>query len=506
MSMGNEVSDAEVLRGKVGARFGQRNLEPYVTRPPDLTRLLHELQAHQVELRMQNEELRRAQGELEASRALYFELYDLAPVGYCTLGEGGVILQANLVATTLLGVTRQALVGQPISHFIAQADYCTFLEYCGELVATGVLHTCDLRMAKRDGPPFWASLRSVCTPDGDGRPTYRISFVDITANKQMEEALREQKDFFHQIAENLSDFIAVLDLQGRRIYNSPSYRKFLGATDGMSNSDSFAEVHPDDRERVRRVFMETVRTGQGNRIEYRFLMPDGSVRDMESRGSVIRDKNGRVTRVLVVSRDITEHRQLQEQVRHMAFHDPLTELPNRRLFCDRLNLAMATNARSGRYGALMFLDLDNFKPLNDAFGHDVGDQLLNEAATRLRQCVREIDTVARFGGDEFVVMLNTLEPDETESMAEAVVVAEKLRAVLSEPYRLTVSDMTRAETANEHRCTASLGVTLFNGNDASPSDILKRADAAMYQAKQAGGNQVRVLTAKDELRQVNLKS
>lgn len=473
------------------ASLVQRRHEPLATCAADPLKLLHALQVHQVELSFQNVELRRTQLELEASRALYFELYDLAPVGYCTLSEDGTIRQANLVAATLLGVTRQALVGQPISRFIVEADYDIFLGHCNELVVTGVLHTCDLRMPKQDGTLFWACLRSVSTPDGDGRHSYRVSFADITANKRMEEALREQKDFFHQITENLSDFIAVLDLEGRRLYNSPSYQQFFGTIDDLHDSDSFADVHPDDRERVRSVFMETVQTGVGHRIEYRFLMPDGSIRDMESHGSVIKDHHGRVTRVLVVSRDITEHRQLQEQVRHMAFHDALTDLPNRRLFGDRLTLVMATNTRSARHGALMFVDLDNFKPLNDAFGHDVGDLLLIEVAARLKRCVREMDTVARFGGDEFVVMLSTLELDEGESMAQAVIVAEKLRAVLSEPFRLSVSDETRTETRIEHRCPVSLGVTLFKGGDVGPGELLRQADAAMYQAKQAGGNQVR---------------
>lgn len=502
MKNANNGPAIAAMRYKAGLKAGQQQ-EPLSARAADPLKLLHELQVHQLELCLQNDELRRIQLELETSRALYFELYDLAPVGYCTLSASGAILQANLVAATLLGVTRQALVEQPISSFIVEADYGIFLDHCNELVVAGVTHSCDLRMVKRDGTPFWACLRSVSLPVGDGLHSYRISLSDITANKQMEEALREQKDFFHQIAENLSDFIAVLDLEGRRIYNSPSYRKLFGTIDELQNSDSFADVHPDDRERVRRVFMETVQTGHGQRIEFRFLMPDGSIRDIESRSSGIRGKDEQVMRVLVVSRDITEHRQLQEQVRHMAFHDALTELPNRRLFCDRLNLAIATNARSACQGALMFLDLDNFKPLNDAFGHDVGDQLLIEASARLKRCVREMDTVARFGGDEFVVMLSTLVPNEAESMAHAVIVAEKLRAVLSELYCLTVGEKTGARATVEHRCTASIGVTLFKGDDLSPSDILKRADATMYQAKQAGGNQVRVLTPAGTLRQIS---
>jgi diguanylate cyclase (GGDEF)-like protein/PAS domain S-box-containing protein len=283
----------------------------------------------------------------------------------------------------------------------------------------------------------------------------------------------------------------VLDLNGRRLYNSPSYRQLFGEPEDLRNSDSFAEIHPDDRERVRQVFLETVQTGLGRQIEYRFLLPDGSIRDMESRGSVIKDQCGRVVRVVVVSQDITERKQLLDQVQQMAFHDALTGLPNRRLFTDRFSQAMAASSRNACYGALVFLDLDNFKLLNDHHGHDVGDSLLIEAANRLKHCVREIDTVARFGGDEFVVMLGQLDMDRKDSIAQARVIAEKLRVALAEPYLLNVTRPGRSGTTLEYCCTTSIGVALFSHLETNQCKILKRADSAMYQAKKAGGNQVR---------------
>jgi diguanylate cyclase (GGDEF)-like protein len=132
--------------------------------------------------------------------------------------------------------------------------------------------------------------------------------------------------------------------------------------------------------------------------------------------------------------------------------------------------------------------LDNFKPLNDMHGHLVGDLLLVEAARRLTACVREVDTVARFGGDEFVVLLSDLSADRAESISQATLVAEKIRASLSEPYRLTLSQEGSSDTSVEHRCSASIGVVVFVGNEASQADVLKWADAAMYQAKEAGRN------------------
>jgi len=183
-------------------------------------------------------------------------------------------------------------------------------------------------------------------------------------------------------------------------------------------------------------------------------------------------------------------RESENQIRSFAFHDTLTQLANRRLLNDRLGQAMAVSKRSGRYGAVMFLDLDNFKPLNDTHGHDVGDLLLLEVAHRLTRCVREMDTVARFGGDEFVVMLSELDADKALSTAQAGIVAEKIRATLAEPYLLSRKPEGDVAITVEHHCTSSIGVVLFIDHEASQEDILKWADKAMYQAKEFGRNRV----------------
>ena len=183
--------------------------------------------------------------------------------------------------------------------------------------------------------------------------------------------------------------------------------------------------------------------------------------------------------------------QQREAVRQLAFYDPLTGLPNRRMLDDRLNQAMATSKRSGLFGALMFLDLDNFKPLNDTHGHGVGDLLLIEVARRLTGCVRGVDTVGRIGGDEFVVMLSELDADRALSTELAAAVAEKIRISLAAPYRLTVAQPGERDTTVEHRCTASIGVVVFVDHEASQTDLIKCADSAMYLAKESGRNAVR---------------
>jgi diguanylate cyclase (GGDEF)-like protein len=180
-----------------------------------------------------------------------------------------------------------------------------------------------------------------------------------------------------------------------------------------------------------------------------------------------------------------------QQLRELAFYDTLTHLPNRRLLEDRLSQSLAASKRSGRYGALMFLDLDNFKPINDLYGHAAGDLLLIEAAKRISNCLREMDTVARFGGDEFVVLLNELSSERADSARQAHFVAEKIRSTLEQPYHITQvkDDGTRLQI--RHHCSCSVGITLFMNHDAPPEEIMIWADTAMYQAKQDGRNLIR---------------
>lgn len=207
--------------------------------------------------------------------------------------------------------------------------------------------------------------------------------------------------------------------------------------------------------------------------------------------TAVQREDGGVAHYIATYIDITLRKAAENEIKNLAFNDTLTGLPNRRMLIDRLNQTMALGKRSGRYSALMFIDLDNFKPLNDQYGHEVGDGLLIEVARRLSHCVREVDTVARFGGDEFVVMLSELDAEKTSSVEQAKRVAEKIRAILSEPYALSIRKDGQADTIVEHRCTSSIGVKLFTGHEVNADDVLKQADLAMYQAKREGRNSVR---------------
>lgn len=314
-------------------------------------------------------------------------------------------------------------------------------------------------------------------------------------------ALRESQEKLQIIIDTALDAMVLADARGIVTGWSSHAESLFGWTREEAIGRALHEtiIPPRYREAHLRGMERFLATGEGqilnSRIEVYARHRDG--REFPVELSVVPIKISDKYEFSAFIRDISERKQMEEQVRQLAFYDPLTGLPNRRLLNDRLAQAMAASKRSGCYGAVIFLDLDNFKPLNDMHGHGVGDLLLIEVAHRLTGCVREADTVARFGGDEFVVMLGELDKGKAESTAQAGIVAEKIRAALAEPYLLTFSREEDAETTVEHHCAASIGVVLFINHKDSVEDILKWADMAMYQAKEGGRNTIRFHTEKD---------
>jgi len=322
----------------------------------------------------------------------------------------------------------------------------------------------------------------------------------LDALEQQQKLIRESEAKYRFLADNISDVIWVLTLETQRwSYLSPSIGKLLGYTveevmaqpmEQLLTARSYIDIHGRIVERSQ-LFLSGADGKEVYTDEVEHRRSDGSTVWCEVTTRFARNDQGEII-LLGVTRDITERKQAEEQIRNLAFYDPLTQLPNRRLLLDRFGLIISTCKRSNRYAALMFIDLDNFKPLNDEHGHDVGDLLLVEAARRIASCVREVDTVARFGGDEFVVMLSELDTDRVLSMKQAGVVAEKIRQTLGEIYRLTVLRKGMPEPRIvEHRCTVSIGVAFFNSQESSQDELLRLADAAMYRAKSSGRDQVR---------------
>jgi diguanylate cyclase (GGDEF)-like protein/PAS domain S-box-containing protein len=329
--------------------------------------------------------------------------------------------------------------------------------------------------------------------DAGQEPRFIALSRDITERKQAESELRQTQHLMNSIVDNIPVMVFVKRAADLRfeLFNRAgetllgySRSDLLGKTDYELFPEEQADFFiAEDRKAlasdvVTEIPQEPIKTSTG---ETRYL---------HTWKIALRDDAGEPTHLIGISIDITERKKIEEQIRNLAFYDTLTNLPNRRLLSDRLHQTMAASNRSRHYGALMFIDLDNFKPLNDRYGHDMGDLLLMEVARRIAHCVREMDTIARFGGDEFIVMLSELDINKESSIAQAGLVADKIRAALSEPYKTTLRQSGEPELTVEYRCTSSIGVALFLGHESSPEEILKRADIAMYQAKEGGRNLV----------------
>lgn len=312
------------------------------------------------------------------------------------------------------------------------------------------------------------------------------------------EKLRDSEAHYRLLTEDASDVIWKTDRELRITYISPADERLRGYRADevighhvfeMFTEEGVAVVKEVMRRRMQAESHE-YKTGFVN-FEVQHRCRDGTLKWGEVFSTPEFDEHGNITGYHGITREISRRKQVEEQVLQLAFYDALTRVPNRRLLYERLKQTMAASKRSGLYSALMFMDLDNFKPLNDLHGHVAGDLLLIEAADRLKRSVRESDTVARFGGDEFVVVLNELDADRQVSTALARSVAEKISEALSAPYLLSVSRESGPDVTVEHRCTASIGVVLFSNHEGSQDDILKWADTTMYKAKVDGRNLIR---------------
>lgn len=310
----------------------------------------------------------------------------------------------------------------------------------------------------------------------------------LMESHEAHEALSRSEERHRLLADHASDVIWTMDLQGRFTYVSPSVEKLRGYTVDEVMRQSLDEVlTPESAPIAVDGLSRAIAAVQAGlpvpdfRAELEQPCKDGSTVWTEVTVTGIRNESGVFVGLLGVTRNISERKQAEAKMLHMARHDPLTGLPNRALLADRLQQAMAAARRDGQVLALMFIDLDKFKPINDSLGHAVGDVLLVEVARRVRNCVRESDTVARIGGDEFVVLLRTV-----DSESGALAVADKIRVALGQPV-----------CVGEHRLgvSASIGVAMFPAHGEDDLALTQHADIAMYEAKARGGDAVYVFRA-----------
>jgi diguanylate cyclase (GGDEF)-like protein len=326
----------------------------------------------------------------------------------------------------------------------------------------------------------WIRQKAEIEFSEDGRPLSAVGITqDITERRRVEAEIIATKNQLQTVLDAIPDLLFEVGLDSR-IYTYHSRREdLLVAPPNVFLGKLMSEVVPPDVAGVcLSALAEAADKGASSGKVYALQLPQGE-RWFELSVAAMPEVAEQERRFIVLSRDITERKKAEDEVKNLAFYDPLTRLPNRRLLRDRLKQALASSTRSGRYGALLFIDLDNFKILNDTLGHDTGDLLLVQAAQRLTDCVRENDTVARLGGDEFVVMIDGLSMDETDAATRIQTVSEKILAALNQPYQLA---------SYTHNSTASIGVTLFANHQEAIDELLKRADLAMYQAKAAGRN------------------
>jgi diguanylate cyclase (GGDEF)-like protein/PAS domain S-box-containing protein len=313
--------------------------------------------------------------------------------------------------------------------------------------------------------------------------------LELKVEQRTYELQKSEARFRYMFERHSSPMLLVDPLGGEIVNANLAACKFYGYTINEMRGMNIAQINTQSPEEISAERSRALALEQ-NYFVFKHRLANGDERTVEVYSSPV-DVEGRALLFSIVH-DITERKLLEDRMHDLAFYDSLTGLPNRRLLLDRLGKALVSCVRTHRHGALIFLDLDHFKTLNDLHGHDVGDQLLIEVANRILSCIREQDSAARFGGDEFVVMLEGLSEDMSESMVQAETVAEKIRGALARPYSLK-----RLATVNEeaevitHYCSSSIGVTIFRDHDESLEQLLKWTDMAMYRAKEAGRNVIR---------------
>ncbi|MDK6076859.1 EAL domain-containing protein [Massilia varians] len=381
------------------------------------------------------------------------------------------IVSANLRAEALFGYGEAELVGRSTEIlFPGRAEYERLWLEKYPKIAAGPDTGEEIQFRRRDGSSFWL-LVSGCALDS-ARPNEGSIwvFADITERKLAEEKLRLSAT----VLEHIADGVTVLDVHGRIRAINPAFTQITGYTEmeALGQQSSLTRPGRDDEPFYRQMWQDLLETGfwRGERWEKR---KNGEAYLEWLTVSSVRDDSDQVTHYVCVFSDITEVKESQDKLDHLAHHDPLTALPNRLLFHDRLQHAMVRCARAGQQLAVLFIDLDRFKNVNDTLGHHVGDLLLKQVAGQLAACLREGDTLARLGGDEFIVLL------EDVGGQGAAHVAEKLMALFEQP--LTVSGY-------ELFVTGSVGISLFPQDATDLNMLIRNADVAMYQAKARGRN------------------
>ncbi|MEW6119707.1 MAG: EAL domain-containing protein [Pseudomonadota bacterium] len=394
----------------------------------------------------------------------------------CSLSETGFgsIDWATASQETVFGYTPDEIVARGCWRCLVHPDdLCEFDRNITHL-APGQRSECELRILGKTGSTHYIHAYTLAMHGEGGRQRLYGACQDITARRRAEEALRESEARFRAMAEHSVDWIWAMDTHGRHVYSNLRGVENLGYTaEEFLAHDPMGLIHPDDRGRYQEVWRHALSSRSGwKNVVLRWQHRDGSYRTIESSASALFSDAGDLTGFQGVDRDITERKEAEARIEFLAHHDVLTGLPNRVLLRDRFEQAVARAGRSRGRVAMVFLDLDNFKMVNDTLGHAAGDQLLLGVVKRLAGCTRESDTISRQGGDEFILLLNDIpELDTVERIAGDILVQ------LAEPMEIGGHSL---------NVSCSLGIAVYPDDGGDFDILLQKADTAMYNAKDAG--------------------
>jgi len=416
-------------------------------------------------------------------------LLDHIPAGVVVHGADSRAVYANRCAQWLLGgaldLMRSQGVGTvPLLHADGSPMPSDANPVSCVLRTGGTVH--DLVVGLPGDSLRWLICNAYPLLDAQGGiQEVAVCFTECTDLKRVEETLLRSEERLRLAMQGSTDAPWDWDVDSGLVHYSERWWDMLGFPHSHAERDPVAwrtQMHPEDMPRVDAFVAELVASGESTyRLEFRLRHRDGHYVPVLSRGFVQRDRPGKGVRILGTNTDLTAAKEAERHIHELAYFDYLTGLPNRRLLIDELSRILPRSERSGQFGALLFIDLDNFKLLNDTLGHDAGDALLREVALRLRATVRASDHLARLGGDEFVVVLEDLGRSEADALEEARLVGAKLLEALAQPHAIG---------ARPGVSTPSIGVAMFGAGAGADSvdRLLRQADLAMYRAKAAGRN------------------
>ncbi|MDP1982024.1 MAG: EAL domain-containing protein [Sulfuritalea sp.] len=431
-------------------------------------------------------ERKRMEAALRESEERYRTLIEWSPepIG---VHRRGKIIYVNPAAIAMLGAkSAEELIGKPILDLVHPDYHQIVLERVKTAAdRDGAAPMLEEKFLKLDGTLIDVEVKNTSI-NFDGEPAIQVAMRDVTERKRAEADLRVAAITFES-----QEGVIITDHDNVILRVNRAFTEITGysSADAVGKTPNLLRSGRHDAAFFAAMWESLEREGTW-RGEIWNRRKSGEIYPGWLNITAVTGGRGTVTHYVATFADITLRKAAEDEIRHLAFYDALTGLPNRRLMLERLGQALISSGRHGRHGALMLFDLDDFKTLNDTLGHDIGDQFLVEVASRLASSIREGDTVARLGGDEFVIILEDLDAEALAAM-QAESVAVKIQAALNEPYLLDLSLSGGEHNSRSYHCTSSIGITLFRDQSVSVDELLKRADTAMYQAKAAGRNTLR---------------